>query len=402
MKIWHDLQTELDARAANDLARELKRAPDGALDLASNDYLGLARHPRVIEAAREAAAKYGAGARASRLVSGNFALLDELEDALARFKNAEAALVFSSGYAANIGVITALSDAQSALFCHKRNHASLIDACALAKAPTRFFDSSDKLRVLLENADAPRKWIVCDGVFSMDGDGCDLPTLIELAREFDAVVVLDDAHGTGTLGATGRGTAEHFGIGSHRGAGLPPASNLDFSENSKDWKRAAAPLPDDYARIVTIGTLSKALGSQGGFVCGPRVLIDYLIGSARSLVYSTGLNPPAVGAALAALQIIEAEPQRVRKCRDNAAFLARALGELGWQTAFHGSPIVPVFATGSADALRVSARLLEHNLWCPAIRPPTVKRARLRLTSNASWDDATLNRIVAGFGAALG
>ena len=421
MNIWHDLQRELDARAANNLARQLKRAPDNALDLASNDYLGLATHPRVIAAAREAAARYGAGARASRLVSGNFALLDELEEALARFKSCEAALVFSSGYAANIGVITALGDADSALFCHKRNHASLIDACALAQGKTRFFDSSEKLRSLLENAEATRKIIVCDGVFSMDGDLCDLPALVKLAREFDALIVLDDAHGTGTLGATGRGTVEHFGVVKQRGAGLTPSSNLDAVEKTEDWKRASAPLsatriirhrghaarlgaasaPLSATRIITVGTLSKSLGSQGGFVCGPRVLIDYLVGSARSLVYSTGLNPPAVGAAIQALRIIESEPERIAKCRDNAAFLARALGESGWEVAHYGSPIVPVFAADSAEALRVSARLLERNLWCPAIRPPTVKRARLRLTSNASWDDATLERIVVGFAAAL-
>ena len=398
--IWHELQTELDARAANYLSRQLQRAPDTALDLASNDYLGLAHHPRVIEAAQMAAAKYGAGARASRLVSGSYDLIEQLESALARFKNTEAALVFSSGYAANLGVITALCDDGSALFCHKRNHASLLDACNLAKAPTRFWESSDKLRVLLENSSARRKIIVCDGVFSMDGDLCDLPSLLDLANEFDAIIVLDDAHGTGTLGATGRGTAEHFGVGKSDGAGWSPGGAKAVpSSNRANGKLAAgkgasASLPN----LVTLGTLSKALGSQGGFVCGPRVLIDYLIGAARSFVYSTGLNPPAVGAALAALRIIEAEPEWVQRCRDNAQFLARELAALGFEIAPQASPIAPIFAADSAAALQLSARLLERGLWCPAIRPPTVKRPRLRLTSNASWDDATLARIVAGFG----
>ena len=364
--IWHDLQTELDARAAHHLTRSCQRVPAGALDLASNDYLGLARHPQVIEAAQHAAAKYGAGARASRLVSGSSDLIEELEGELARFKGAEAALVFSSGYAANLGVISALCDDQTAMFCHKRNHASLLDACKLAGAPARFWETSDKLRALLKSNAARRKIIVCDGVFSMDGDACELLLLLDLAAEFEALIVLDDAHGTGTLGRTGRGVAEHFGVC----AG---------------------------AEIVTLGTLSKALGSQGGFVCGPQVLIDYLVGAARSFVYSTGLNPPAVGAALAALRLIEREPERAQKCRDNAARLVRELAALGCEVAPQPSPIVPIFAPHSEAALRLSTRLLERDLWCPAIRPPTVKRARLRLTANASWDEATLARIVAGF-----
>ena len=219
MNIWRDLQSELDARAAAHGSRELRRVPDGALDLASNDYLGLAVDPRVVEAAQIAAAKFGTGARASRLVSGHYDGIEELEIELARFKNCEAALVFSSGYAANVGTIAALGNENSALFCHKRNHASLIDACELAKAPTRFFDSIDKLRALLASSHVERKLIICDGVFSMDGDLCDLPALVNLADEFDAIIVLDDAHGTGTLGKSGRGTVEHFGESRGGGGG---------------------------------------------------------------------------------------------------------------------------------------------------------------------------------------
>lgn len=446
MNIWHELQIELDARAASNLARELRRVPDGALDLASNDYLGLARHPRVVEAAQIAAAKFGTGARASRLVSGHYDLIEELEFELARFKNCEASLVFSSGYAANVGVIPALANENSALFCHKRNHASLLDACELAKSPTRFWESNEKLRALLASSHAGRKLIICDGVFSMDGDLCDLPAIVALAAEFDAIIVLDDAHGTGTLGATGRGTAEYYGIDeageefSQRALSFRAERGTNVAEESVD--RAAAQVaatsrlkqiltstgvgPTDSStafvplsarndkvravslkqtntfasnRIITLGTLSKALGSQGGFVCGPRVLIDYLVGAARSFVYSTGLNPPAAGAALAALRIIKEEPERVQRCRDNAAFLARELGALGYNIEAQPSPILPVYAADSAAALRMSARLLERNLWCPAIRPPTVKRARLRLTSRASWDDETLKHIVRSFGA---
>lgn len=365
MNIWRELQAELDKRAAAHLTRELRRVPDGALDLASNDYLGLAQHPRVIEAAQMAAAKFGTGARASRLVSGHYDLVEELEIELARFKNCEAALVFSSGYAANLGVITALCNDGTALFCHKRNHASLLDACELAKAPTRFWESNEKLWSLLKGSHAGRKVIICDGVFSMDGDLCDLPAIVKLADEFDSIVVLDDAHGTGTLGASGRGTVEFYEIESER--------------------------------IITLGTLSKALGSQGGFVCGPRVLIDYLVGAARSFVYSTGLNPPAAGVALEALRIIQSEPERVQKCRTNATWLHRELAALGTNVAPQPSPIIPVFSNDNASALQLSARLLERKLWCPAIRPPTVKRARLRLTSNASWNENDLERIITGF-----
>ncbi len=395
MNIWRDLQAELDARAAAHLTRELKRVPDGALDLASNDYLGLARHPRVIEAAQNAAAKFGTGARASRLVSGHYDGIEELECELARFKNCEAALIFSSGYATNIGTIAALCNEETALFCHKRNHASLIDACELARAKTRFWESNEKLRALLASSHVARKIIVCDGVFSMDGDLCDLPALVQLADEFDALILLDDAHGTGTLGATGRGTAEFFGD-----LEFQSGTNVLFQSGAKKSRleeHVSAALISPASRIITLGTLSKSLGSQGGFVCGPRVLIDYLIGAARSFIYSTGLNPPAVAAALESLRIIEREPQRVQRCRSNAAFLARELGALGYEVAAPESPITPVFADNSAAALQLSARLLERDLWCPAIRPPTVKRARLRLTSNASWDETTLQRIVAGF-----
>ncbi len=397
MNLWHDLQRELDNRAAAHLTRELRRVPDGVLDLASNDYLGLARHPRVIEAAQSAAAKYGTGARASRLVSGHTDLIEELENELARFKGTEAALVFSSGYAANLGVVTALCDGDTALFCHKRNHASLLDACELAKAPVRFWESNDKLRALLQSSNSRRKIIVCDGVFSMDGDLCDLPAIVALAEEFDAIILLDDAHGTGTLGASGRGTAEHYGIE----AGLTPSSNRrEFLESSPIGRGTALAPPGDHPashRIITLGTLSKALGSQGGFVCGPRVLIDYLIGAARSFVYSTGLNPPAAGAALEALSIIQSEPERVEQCRYNTEILVRELGASGYDVVWQPSPILPVFADDSKAALHLSAQLLKKKLWCPAIRPPTVKRARLRLTSNASWDDDDLERIIVAF-----
>ncbi len=372
MQIWQDLENDLRRRESNDLRRFLRAIPARAFDLAANDYLGLAAHPEVIEAAQGAAAQFGTGARASRLVSGHFSLVEELELALARFKNTEAALVFSSGYAANLGVIAALSNAETALFCHKRNHASLLDACRFAQnsgAALRFFETNAKLRALLQNSVAARKIIIVDGVFSMDGDLCDLPAILVMAREFDALILLDDAHGTGTLGATGRGTSEHFG--------------LHEAEN--------------HQRIVQIGTLSKALGAQGGFVAGPRVLRDFLINAARPFIYSTGLNPPAVGAALQSLKIIEREPELIEKWRANAQFLSAELQKFGFEAPLQPSPILPVIIGESGRALEVSRQLLEQNLWCPAIRPPTVPTARLRIGVSAGWNGSDLERICAGF-----
>ncbi|PQV63638.1 glycine C-acetyltransferase/8-amino-7-oxononanoate synthase [Abditibacterium utsteinense] len=370
MKIWNHLESELKRRESQGLRRFLRAVPEGALDLAANDYLGLSHHPEVIEAAQQAAAKFGTGARASRLVSGHFSLVEELESGIARFKKCEASLVFSSGYAANMGVITALANSQTAIFCHKRNHASLLDACRFAQssgATLRYFESNQKLRALLQNSPFPQKMIIVDGVFSMDGDVCDLPAILSLAREFDALILLDDAHGTGTLGATGRGTTEHFGLHDER--------------------------------IVCIGTLSKTLGSQGGFVAGPQVLIDFLLNSSRSFVYSTGLNPPAVGAALKALQMIQREPELVNRCRANARFLAAKLGGLGFEARLQPSPILPVLLRDSKCALELSQKLLENGLWCPAIRPPTVPSARLRIGVSARWNDADLACIVTGFSA---
>ncbi|BCM90409.1 8-amino-7-oxononanoate synthase [Abditibacteriota bacterium] len=368
--IWRDLERELQQREAAGRRRTLRLVPEGTLDAASNDYLGLARHPEVVRAAQDAAEQFGAGARASRLVSGHFALIQQLETELASFKGTETALVFSSGFAANVGVISALSNDEAALFCHKRNHASLLDGCRLAQAKgavTRYFESPDKLRALLQKSKSPRKIVVADGVFSMDGDLLPLPEVLALCGEFEAILLLDDAHGTGTLGATGRGIEEHFGVHSER--------------------------------ILTVGTLSKALGSQGGFVCGPRVAIDYFLGAAPSFVYSTGLNPPAVGAALAALRLLQREPGRVRRCRDNAMQLATRLGELGFEACFSGTPIIPVIIGDERAALALAAQLEARGLWCPAIRPPTVPRgtSRLRLTACSEWGPEELERIVAGF-----
>jgi 8-amino-7-oxononanoate synthase len=368
--LWNDLENELAHRESLSLRRVLRTVPIGVVDLASNDYLGLAIHPEVCEAAAVAAVRFGGSARASRLVSGNYTLLTELESALATFKQTESALVFSSGYAANLGLIAALGDSQTALFCHKRNHASLVDACRLATvagAKLRFYDTQSKLVSLLETSNAKRKIVVADGVFSMDGDLLDLPETLESIRQFDAYLVLDDAHGTGTLGVNGCGVGEYFGIHDER--------------------------------IIWVGTLSKALGSQGGFVAGKRVLIDFLLNAARPFIYSTGLNPAAAGAALKALEIIVREPHRIEKCRNNSRILGEKLRGMGFDAHTQPSPILPVMVGEAHKALKLSVHLQSLGFWCPAIRFPTVPqdKARLRLTASSVWDDELLGRIEVAF-----
>jgi 8-amino-7-oxononanoate synthase len=375
MTFQDDLRAELSQRESDGLRRTLRTLPHRVLDLASNDYLGLAKHPRVIEAAIEAAQQFGAGARASRLVSGNLSIHQQLESELARFKGCESALLFSSGYAANLAVISSLARVNDTILCDKRNHASLIDACRLAQtngAIVRYFSTPEKLRLLLESSTRTadnRCLIVSDGVFSMDGDLCDLPQLFALCREFDAVLILDDAHGTGTLGTNGRGTIEHF--------------ELDKSEIS----------------LVEIGTLSKALGAQGGFVCGSQLLIDYLTNAARPFIYSTGLSPMLCGAASAALRVLESEPQLLTRLRDATTRLAFGLRQLGFKARAHPSPIISVQIGEAQHAVELSEKLRELGVWCPAIRPPTVPKgtSRLRVTASAALTDDDILRALNAF-----
>ncbi len=256
----HDYASQLSERQQSGLLRKLRQLPDGVIDLASNDYLYLARNPEVIEAGVSALQQFGAGGRASRLVSGQLPPHQQLERMIARFKHTEAALVFPTGYQANLSAITALAQAGDFVFCDKRNHASLIDACRLAGSQNitvRYFGDLNKLESLLKSTftEHPQnsRFIISDGVFSMDGDLADVPQLLNFADEFDASLLLDDAHGTGTLGATGRGTVEHFNAQNH-------------------------------PRIIHIGTLSKAIGGQGGFLAASQEIIQWLINQARQFI----------------------------------------------------------------------------------------------------------------------
>jgi len=318
----------------------------------SNDYLGLASDRRVRQAAKEAVDRYGAGAGASRLVNASLEIHRELEERLAQFEGTEAALVFPSGYAANLGAICALVGRGDAIFVDRLNHASIIDGARLSGArllPYKHCDPEHLEQLLRRYTGFRRRLVVTDGVFSMDGDIAPLPELVEVCRRHGAFLMVDEAHGTGVLGEGGRGAAEHFGL---RG-------EID----------------------VLMGTLSKAVGAQGGYIAGSRELIDTLVNRARAFVFTTAICPAACGAALEGLRIIEAEPERRRRLRENARLLRRLLG-IATTGAEGEVPIIPVVLGEAQEALRASARLLERGFWVPAIRPPSVPRgtARLRIT----------------------
>jgi 8-amino-7-oxononanoate synthase len=373
---WLDEQlgNELKQRAAQHLRRSLRCLPSDVLDLASNDYLGLARHPLVITGACRAAQEWGGGARASRLMGGHTGIHARLEATLAQWKQTEAALVFPSGYHANLGVITSLAGSGDTLFCDKRNHASLIDACRLAESAgskVRYYNTPQKLQTLLGKAASGRRTIVSDTVYSMDGDLADVPILVELAQCYKAILILDDAHGTGTLGEAGCGAWKYF---------YPHENVTDVP-------------------VVQIGTLSKALGSQGGFVAGSKVLCDWLLNNARPFIYTTGLNPAACGAALSAIEVLQAEPERLARLREVATQLSDGLQQLGYKAPLQPSAILAVILGDAERTVRASEVLLEHGVWCPAVRPPTVpaNQSRLRITASASLNNTDVERALAVF-----
>jgi len=330
--------------------------------LCSNNYLGLADHPRVREAAAEAAMRYGAGSGASRLVSGNMTIHRRLEDQLADFKGTEACLLFGSGYLANAGVVSALAREGDVVLSDALNHASIIDGCRLARAETFVYDhrDTDHLEWGLRQAEGRGSLIVTDGVFSMDGDVAPLERIVELAQRRDARVMLDDAHGTGALGPDGRGAV------------------------------AAAGLEDEID--VVVGTLGKALGSYGAYVCCEARMAKYLINTARTLIFSTALPPPAAAAAIAALELLREQPRRVEKLQRNAAVLRDALAEEGLPVPASTTQILPVIVGDAGDAVRASERALERGVFTQAIRPPTVPpgTSRLRLAVMASHTKSEL------------
>ena len=339
--------------------------------LCSNNYLGLADEPRVREAAAEAALRWGAGAGASRLISGNMEPHRELERRLAAFKGYEAALLFGSGYLANTGVIATLAGRDEVVFSDELNHASIVDGCRLARAETFVYRHGDleHLEWGLREAGGRAALIVTDGVFSMDGDVAPLPGLSELARRYGCRLLVDEAHATGAIGPGGRGSVSAAGL----------SGEVD----------------------VVVGTLGKALGSYGAYVCADSETVDLLVNCARPFIFSTAPPPPALGAAAAALGLLEAEPERVERLQANAATLRQALSAAGLDASSSQTQIVPV-EVGEAEAtMELCERLLERGVFAQGIRPPTVPAgsSRLRLTVMATHEPVELREAAATIGA---
>jgi 8-amino-7-oxononanoate synthase len=340
--------------------------------LCSNNYLGLADHPRLRRAAADAAISLGTSAGASRLISGSMSIHAELESRLAEFKGTEAALLFGSGYLANTGTIAVLARRGEVVCSDELNHASIIDGCRLAGAETFVYRHADTehLDWGLRRAAGRAALIVTDGVFSMDGDIAPLGELTSLAQRHRCRLLVDEAHATGCIGPGGRGSVAAAGL----------AGEVD----------------------VVVGTLGKALGGYGAYVCGSGELIDFLINSARPFIFSTAPPPPAVAAALAALELLVERPSQVGRLRANAAALRDGLRSAGLEPAGSETQIVPLLIGEAADAMALCERLLAEGLFAQAIRPPTVPpgTSRLRLTTMATHRIADLRRAARLIGAA--
>lgn len=335
--------------------------------LSSNSYLNLAAEPRVKQAAAEAAVKWGAGSGGSRLATGNLGLHRQLEKALARFKGREAALLFNTGYTANVGIISALMDESSLIFSDEYNHASIIDGCRLSRGRIivyRHNDMNDLADKLKANP-TEKGLIVSDAVFSMDGDIVKLPELVALGREYGCLTMVDEAHATGVIGSKGHGVEEHF--------------------TDKGYAK------EDVQPDILMGTLSKALGAEGGFAAASQHIIDYLVNKARSFIFSTSQAPATLAAAYEALKIIEGEPQRVARLQDNVKIFCGALRENGVAVQSE-TPIIPILIGDEAKAMQVAAALEEAGIMVPAIRYPTVAKgtARLRVALMADHTEEQL------------
>lgn len=382
------LADELKIREAEGLLRR-RRVLDGPqgvrvrvdgvelLSFCSNDYLGLASHPALIRAAREAAQCFGVGAGASHLVTGHSTMHHELEQKLAEFVGLPAALLFSTGYMANLGVITALLGRNDVLFADRLNHASLNDAALLSRARMQRYPHGDlaALERQLAGSNARRKLVVSDAVFSMDGDIAPVPELLALCEQYDAWLLLDDAHGFGVLGATGRGILEHFGMLLDP---LTPHSSLLTS------------------RLIYMATLGKAAGVFGAFVAGAPALIDWLVQSARSYIYTTATPPLLAAALLESLRVMDAEDWRRERLAELISALRHGLESCCWQLMPSETPIQPLLIGSSKEAVRISDGLLSQGILVPAIRPPTVPQgtARLRISLSAAHTRQDVEQLV--------
>lgn len=377
-----DFNQELAAREAQGLRRRMRFVSSACgayiqinrkklLNLCSNNYLGLANDKRLKTAAISAIKKFGVGSGASRLVSGSNILHKRLEEKLADFKRQEACVVYSSGYNANIGLISALAGRNSIVFCDRLNHASIIDGIILSRAQLARYPHKD-INVLEEllkkNSGYKNKLIISDSVFSMDGDIAPLPELFRLAKKYDCLLMIDEAHSSGVLGKSGRGALEHFGLAANK-------------------------------QIIQMGTLSKALGGLGGFVCGSRELIDYLVNRSRSFIFSTALPAALCASALEAIKIIEKDGNQRARLLSNAHFLRAGLNSLGFNTLESQTPIIPILTKEPRLTMEFSQKLFEKGILVQGIRPPAVPDnfCRLRATVMASHTKGDLKFALSAF-----
>jgi 8-amino-7-oxononanoate synthase len=377
------LRDDIDTRASQGLLR-VRRIVDGKqrpdlhadgeeiLSFCSNDYLGLASHPALIAALQQAAAEAGVGGGASHLITGHHRLHHELEEALAAFVGLPRALFFSTGYMANLGIVSALVGRGDAIFADRLNHASLNDAAVLSRADLHRYAHNDVavLERQLAQSPARRKLVIADAVFSMDGDIAPVPELLALCERYDAWLMLDDAHGFGVLGEHGEGTLAHFGVKS--------------------------------PRIIYMATLGKAAGVSGAFVAGEPELVEYLVQKARTYIFTTAMPPALAAALLAALPIIRDEPQRRAHLRTLVETLRAGLKLTKWRLDPSITPIQPLIVGSNEDALRASEKLRARGILVPAIRPPTVPQgtARLRITLSAAHKAEDVHRLIAAIHAA--
>jgi len=325
------------------------------ITLSSNNYLGLTVHPRLREAAIKAIEKYGVGSGSVRTIAGTMTLHNELEEKLARFKHTEASLTLQSGYATNLGVISAVMQEEDMIISDELNHASIIDGIRLCKSPRKIYPHKDMeglRRVLEESRGANKVMIVTDGVFSMDGDIAPLPKIVDLAEEFGAFVMLDDAHSSGVLGKNGRGSVNHFGL--------------------------------DGRVALQIGTLSKGIGALGGYVACSQDMRDFLLQRARPVLFSTSHPPSVVATCIAALEILEEDSSLVERLWENTAFFKRGLQQLGFNTGNSETPITPVIVGEGALAMRFSRRLFEEGVFAQGIVFPTVPMDKCRVRTIVS------------------
>src|SRR5580700_384869 len=374
-----DQLNELKAKGTHFKLRVLddEQAPlctfDGkkVINLASNNYLGLTTHPKLREAALEATRKYGVGSGAVRTIAGTMKIHMELEEKIARFKNVEACVVFQSGFAANAGTVSAVLGKDDFIISDQLNHASIIDGARLSRAKILVFNHKDLAHAeqqLASIKDQPgRKLLITDGVFSMDGDIGPLPGLCDLAEKYGAIMMVDDAHASGVLGRNGRGTIDHFNL---------------------------------HGRVqVQVGTLSKAIGVLGGYVCGSRDLIEFLYHRARPFLFSTSHPPGVAAACLAAFDVLEQEPERIDALWDNTRYFKKGLTEAGFNTGISETPITPVIVGEAAAAHQLSRELFAEGVLATGIGFPTVAKgkARVRTIVTATHTREELDRALEAF-----